>query len=129
MRPVALPAAGGLLAAMLLFAMLMPTLALQARRGAGDVPVALFTEPAVKAQTPFGFGDADIGVEVLVDGQGRMIDYTVTQSGSLAKDPDLRRRIENNLLFTTFTPATAFGLPTPGKIYLYFRRSEIDVKS
>ncbi|MGA2434265.1 MAG: hypothetical protein ABSG25_03175 [Bryobacteraceae bacterium] len=129
MRPLALPFAGGLVAAMLLFAMLVPTFTLHSRPGRADVPIGLFTEPSVKLQTPFGFGDADIGVEVSVDGQGRMIDYTITEGEGIAKDPELRRRIENNLLFTTFTPATAFGQPTPGKIYLYFRRSEIDVTS
>ncbi len=128
MRPLALPFAGGIVAAMLLFSMLVPTFTPRTRAGA-DVPVGLFTEPAVKLQTPFGFGDAEIGVEVLVDGHGRMIDYTITQGEDLVKDPELRRRIENNLLFTTFTPATAFGQPTPGKIYLYFRSSEIDVRS
>ena len=31
----------------------------------------------------------------------------------------VRRSLENMLLFTEFTPATAFGQPTAGKIRLY----------
>ncbi len=128
MRPLALPFAGGVLSAIVLFSMLVPTMA--ARRGdtVNDVPVALFTEPQVKAQTPFGVSDDDIDVAVWVDGQGRMIDYEIVR-GAVAKNSALRREIENNLLFTEFTPATAWGLPTSGKISLSFRRLKIEVKS
>jgi hypothetical protein len=36
--------------------------------------------------------------------------------------------IGNMILFTSFTPATAFGQPTPGKLLLSFRRSKVVVK-
>lgn len=132
MRPMALPFAGGLISAILLFSMLMPSIALHHNPSLNDVPVALFTEPAVKAQTPFGFGAydaADFVIEVVVDGQGRMVDYRIAQGQGLAKNPELRRTIENNLLFTEFTPATAFGRPTFGRMYLSFNRSQINVPS
>jgi hypothetical protein len=128
MRPLAIPLAGGLISAMLLFSMLMPSLA-SVRNFSNDVQVALFTEPAVKAQNPFALPDEDFVVEVIIDGQGRMIDYTITQGPSVVKNNELRRAIENKLLFMEFTPATAFGKPRFGKMYLSFNRTNITVKS
>lgn len=130
MRPLALPFAGGLVSAILLFSMLVPTFSFSFQRTFGaDVPVSLFTEPAVKAQSPFGYPDEDCAVEVLVDGQGRMIDYTITQGPNLPKDSEARRAIENTLLYTEFTPATAFGQPRSGKMVLKFNRTNVNVKS
>jgi hypothetical protein len=131
MRPLAIPFAGGLtgglISAVLLFSMLMPGISLVP--GSADVPVPLmFTGPTVKAQTPFGI-DADFCAEVIVDGQGRMVNYSLLAGPPLGKNPELRRAIENSLLFTEFRPAQMFGLPTFGKVRIYFSRSEIDVKS
>ncbi len=130
MRPLALPFAGGLVSAMLLFSMLVPTFTF--RRGAGaDIPVGLFTEPSIKTQMPFEDleYDADCVVEVLVDDQGRMVDYSVPKGSSITTNPDLRRSIEKTLLFTQFTPATMFGQPTYGKVYVSFQRRSIEIKS
>ncbi len=130
MRPLALPFAGGLVSAMLLFSMLLPTFTLH--RGAGsDIPVALFTEPSIKAQMPFEDVDYDMDciIEVLVDNQGRMVDYSVAKGSSLPSDPILRRVIEKKLLFTEFTPATMFGQPTFGRMLVSFQRRSIEIKS
>lgn len=131
MRPMALPFAGGLVSALILFAMLVPTFALH-RTSGNDVPVALFTEPSIKAQMPFPdeFGaDIDCVLEVIVDGQGRMVDYSVARGDNLSANPELRREIEKKLLFTEFTPATVFGQPTFGKVYVSFQRRHIEIKS
>ncbi len=134
MRPMALPFAGGLVSALLLFGMLVPTFALH--RGSGtDIPVALFTEPYVKAQVPFpSFDnndiDYDIDVEVILDSQGRMVDYNLPKGSKIENNPELRRALENKLLlFTEFTPATMFGQPTYGKVYVSFQRRSIEIKS
>ncbi len=134
MRPLALPFAGGLASALLLFSMLMPGIAASQRYGgANDVPVALFTEPAVKWQMPFAYADDQdeaFVVEVITDPQGRMVDYTpITPGRQIAKDPALRRAIENSLLFTEFRPATQFGRPTYGRMYLSFRNYQINIRS
>jgi hypothetical protein len=130
MRPLALPFAGGLVSAILLFSMLVPTFSFSFQRTFGDdVPVALFTEPAVKSQSPFGYPEEDLAVEVLVDGNGRMIDYTITQGPDLPKNSETRRAIENMLLYTEFTPATAFGQPRFGKMFLQINRTHVNVKS
>jgi hypothetical protein len=130
MRPLALPFAGGLVSALLLFCMLVPNILMHRYPSTHDVPTGLYTEAAVKSISPFGFNDDDFVVEVIVDGQGRMVDYSIAAHGQhLTNDLELRRSIENNLLFTEFTPATAFGQPTFSRIFLSFYRSHINVKS
>ncbi len=129
MRPLALPFAGGFVSAVALFAILIPNFAFHPIVG-NDVPFGLSTEPAFK-QVPFGFDSdtADFVVEVVVDGEGRMADFAVVQGPSLANNPGLKRLIERKLLFTQFTPATMFGRPTSGKMYISFQRQQINIKS
>jgi hypothetical protein len=134
MRPLALPFAGGLVSALLLFGMLLPTFTLH--RGTGtDIPVALFTDPSIKAEIAFpavdnGIGIDSIIVKVLVDSQGRMVDYSLPKGYGLENHPEIRRALENKLLlFTQFTPATMFGQPTSGVVYVSFQRQSIDIKS
>jgi hypothetical protein len=126
MRPLAVPAAGGFASAVLLFGMLAPSLATRAATPTADIPTALVTEASVKSYLPLGF-DEDLAVEITVDDQGRMVDYSVAK-GHLRNSPDLRRHIEQRLLFTEFTPATTFGQPTSGKLRLLFRASRVDVR-
>jgi hypothetical protein len=127
MEPIALPAAGGLGAAILLFMALMPTFALNQRLGRVDVPISLFTEPALKSVKPIGFHYGDAEVDLRIDSDGRLVNYSII-SGSCNEQNLLRHSIENNLLFTTFTPATAFGKPVSATLRLSFRSSSIDVK-
>ena len=115
-----------------LFAILIPSFAFHPITAGNDVPFGLSTEPALKGQLPASFVDsdtADFVVEVVVDGQGRMADFAIVQGPSLAQNPGLKRLIESKLLFTQFTPATAFGRPTPGKMYLSFQRQLINIRS
>lgn len=127
MRPMALPFAGGLASAVLLFAMLIPSFTLR-RSLANDVPVGWFTDAEVVSPDPFVFPDRECAVEAIVDGQGRAIDYRIEQ-GDVPDTPELRRQIENKLLFIRFKPATAFGLSTYGKVRIYFSRTHVNVQS
>lgn len=130
MRPLALPFAGGFVSAVALFAVLIPSFAFHPITG-HDVPFGLSTEPTFKDQVSFGFDSdtADFVVEVVVDGEGRMADFAVVQGPSLAQNPGLKRLIERKLLITQFTPATLFGRPTSGKMYISFQRQQVNVKS
>ena len=83
---------------------------------------------AVKGMAPFFGGGDDVVVDVTVDEQGRMIDYAVVAGATALANASLRRRLENVLLFTEFTPATSFGQPMSSKTRLWFRTSRIDVK-
>lgn len=129
MKPIALPAAGGLFAALLLFIALVPTLTTN-RHIAHDVPLydqPTSTDPVLKSLAPIGFHHGDAEVDLRIDEQGRIVNYSIIM-GSDSDDDQLRRSIENNLLFTTFRPATSFGVPTTSRVRLSFRSSSIDVK-
>jgi hypothetical protein len=125
MRPLALPLAGGVFSAVALFSMLVPTYPMRAN-SSFDVPTMLTTEVGVNRVAPIHVSDDDIIVDVTVDGQGRMIDYTIV-SGVLT-NVRMQRRLEAVLLFTEFTPATTFGQPMASKMRLSLRSSHIDVK-
>ena len=47
---------------------------------------------------------------------------------SVLANPQMRRRLENALVFSNFTPATTFGQPMMSKMRLWFHSSRIDVR-
>ncbi len=130
MKPIALPAAGGLCTALLLFGTLVPAFT-PSRIMVEDVPLCDLnpsTSPVLRTLAPFGFssyGDAE--VDLKIDGHGRIVNVSIL-GGTGHEQDALRRSIENNLLFTTFTPATAYGVPIPATLRLSFTSSRIDVK-
>ena len=119
MRPMALPFAGGLTSALFIFGTLVPCLGLM-RNPVNDKPTALYTEASVENVADLGSRISDDTViEVQIDGQGRMVDYSVLQ-GKVTSD------VGSFLLFATYTPATMFLQPTSSRIVI--RRSRIVVK-
>jgi len=129
LRSVALPVTGGVFSAVVLFSMwVVPTYTVHADSSA-DVPTMLTTEAAIKGMSPFVQTDGGgVAVDVTVDGQGRMVDYSIVGGPGVMPNVSLRHRLENVLLFTEFTPATSFGQPTRAKIRISFGSSRIDVK-
>ena len=130
MRPLAIPAVGGLASAVVLFSMLVPTFNKPVAGGITDVPTPFYTAAAVKSSmAPFGFLQDELFIELTIDGNGRMVEYSIPDGQPIVENPELIRAVENNLLFTEFTPATAFGRPMyGGKIRVYMRISSIEVK-
>jgi hypothetical protein len=129
MRPMAIPFAGGVFSAVVLFSMwVVPTYGVRAS-STYDIPTMLTTEAGVKGTAPVDAAYGEIVVDVNVDGAGRMIDYTIVSGQGLLQDHRLRRRLENMLLFTEFVPATSFGKPMTGRMRLSLHSlSAIDVK-
>ncbi|MGE5487673.1 MAG: anti-sigma factor family protein [bacterium] len=129
MRPMALPFAGGLVSALALFGMLAPSVGYRVHASLDDVPIPFFyTGPKVKEQAPYEFSCAtDVVLEVVVDKKGRAVDYKLPEGASLTAQQ--RRRIATNLLFTQFTPATAYGRPTTAKMFLSFTHTRFEVPS
>lgn len=115
MRPLALPFAGGVLSAFVLFSSLMPTFAFQ-RDYRNDVPIALFTDPALEEIGHSHLSVDDTVLHMTIDERGRVSDV-VSPQGKLTPE------MENDLLFYRFAPATAFGQPTWGRVTVTFRRS------
>jgi hypothetical protein len=131
MRPLALPLAGGLCAALVLFSALVPTFnstfAINKADTLVDVPTMLSTEPSLKYMAPIAFGEADAIVDLNIDDQGRIVNFSIVSAPGQTEQ--LRHRIENSLLFTEFWPATAFGKPIAGTVRISFHNSShIEVK-
>jgi hypothetical protein len=128
-RPLALPCAGGIVSAVLVFSMFVQINPVRANSLADDQPTALYTEPAAKTLAPFEPPTADAEIEVSIDEQGRVADYRVV-AGNPKLNVEVRRSVERTLLFTEFVPATSFGQAIPSKLRLTLRRgaSAITVK-
>ena len=149
MRPLALPLAGGVFSTIVLFSMFGPIYSAQGRNGF-DIPIPPSLrsqatvlssdrggqrDPTVLKTAPMlAYGADDVIVDVMVDGQGRMIDYTIVSADAshadASKNDGLRRSIGAVLLLTEFHPATTLGRPVAGKVRLSVSacHSSIDVK-
>jgi hypothetical protein len=125
---LALPFAGGVFSTVVLFSMFVVPAYPLLSNSSGDVPTVLNTPVAVKSIAPFSVGDTDVVVDVTVDEQGRMLDYAIVAGASVLANPQMRRRLENALVFSNFTPATTFGQPMMSKMRLWFHSSRIDVR-
>jgi hypothetical protein len=125
---LALPAAGGLAAAVLLFMAVMTNFqGIISVPQPGDVPTILATEAQLKS-TLLDTAPEEINVVVLVDEQGRVIDYSLPKGLDLAARQELKREIGNSLLFSQFHPRTTFGQPTVGWVRVTFRRTQLEVR-
>ncbi len=125
MRPLALPFAGGVVSAIVLFsAWLVPTYPLRASGGV-DVPTMLTTQATLKGAAPTGVSKGDVVVEVTVDGEGRMADYDIVSGALALQDATVCKRLENYLDYSLFVPATAFGQPTSGKVRVPISASQL----
>jgi hypothetical protein len=125
MRPVALPVAGGVVSALLLFSALVPSLSFPhhvsddpplsfvdphgylVNRSDGEVPVLESTDAVVSSD--------DNVLELTIDKQGNVFDYTVLQ-GQFTPD------MASIILWSTFAPAMSFGRPTFGKTLVVLPR-------
>lgn len=112
-----LPATAGLISAVIIFGLLIGFFALP--RVQNDVPTSLYMPPRLTS-APFALLGIDkpVIVEADVNAEGRVEDYRVL-SGPHDSD-NLRVQLDNALIFATFEPARAFGLPTAGKVVVSF---------
>lgn len=120
MRPMAVPFAGGLASAVVLFGSLVPNLGFQRSPGE-DIPTPLFQEASI-GNVPEFVGKKnpdDTLIEVKIDEQGRLVDFSVPEG-------QLTSEIGNMILFTQYTPARVFGMPAQGTVMM--RRSRVVVK-
>ena len=126
MKPFAVPVAGGLISAVILFGILAPNLTVQ-RHMTVDVPSTLATSPILQSSMSFGLSEQDIVVDLIIDEQGRVVDYSLPDMKAVV-DPDLLRGLQETLLYTKFVPAKVFGQPANGRTRITLRRSQLDVK-
>jgi len=133
MRPLALPLAGGLCSAVVLFSALVPTFTStyamdKTPSSLWDVPTMLATQPMVKCTAPVAFGETEAVVDLTIDEHGGIANYTIVSTGPGQRTEQGRRNIENKLLFIGFWPATAFGKPVAGKVRVSFGSSHVEVR-
>ncbi len=124
------PATAGLVAALVIFGVLMGFFGLpnvQAMSN-NDVPLMLYTQPQLQSSAfglTLGAVNSDsLVIEAYVGADGRVEDYRIISDG--ADSQELLPQVKNMLIFTTFRPATSMGRPTTGRAVLSF--SKISVK-
>ncbi len=138
LEPVALPATGGVVGALLVFAVVFHVIAGGVPLGAvpNDLPTNLLQPARLESLAPFPVPGAatsdDVGlagphallVEATVNAQGQLVNYQILSGPN---DLAVRRQLDLVLLFSRFRPQMSFGRPTPGgRVVLSF--SEIRVK-
>jgi anti-sigma factor RsiW len=117
-----LPATAGVISAVIIFGLLIGFFALPPVQN--DVPTSLYMPPRLTS-APFALLGVDkpVIVEADVNAEGRVEDYRVL-SGPQESD-GLRVQLDNALIFATFEPARAFGLPAAGKIVISFDKRNL----
>ncbi len=135
LEPLALPATGGVVAALLVFAVAYQVLAVGVPLGAvpNDLPTNLLQPARLENLAPFPVpvleetgqtGPHALLVEATVNAQGELVNYQILAGPD---DREVRRQLDQVLMFSRFRPQMSFGRPTPGgRVVLSF--SEIRVK-
>ena len=94
------------------------------------MPTAWYQSAEVYGLSPFGGNFDNVTIDVRIDTSGRVVDYAVPtgDSGIWLKNPQMKKAVENSLLFMSFKPASFFGQPASDTIRITLRRSHIEVK-
>jgi hypothetical protein len=125
MRPLAVPFAGGLLSALLLFSALVPTLSFHhnftdeafftypvgsvVQQVGGSMMKPLSDAPRIASSDDSNIpADANV-VELTIDENGRVSDYRVDR-GQMTPD------VQSIIMFSQFMPATNLGVPVSAKV-------------
>lgn len=134
LEPLAVPATGGLVAALVVFGIVYQFLGagVPLRAAKADSPTDLL-QPA-RLETLAGFETGGLGqvdrsdehglvVEATVNADGQAVDYRVL-SGQV--DAAMRRQLDQVVLFSRFRPEMSFGRPTSGgRVVLSFAQIRV----
>lgn len=128
MRPVAIPAVGGVTAALLIFSMVAANYPVQASTH-NDVPTVLYTEAEFRNMGLVPIDTEEVVVELTIDDEGRVLKCDLAEGGVPVQNAkQLQHQLERALLYAQFVPATSFGQPVVGKVRIAFRRGNIEVR-
>ena len=123
LRPLAVPATGGLLTAAFAFAFLVQSLIVGIPMGniPNDLPTNLVQPARLESLAPFpapgiltnGASSAAgiLTVEATLNANGQVADYTILSGPT---DATIRHAIDQILIFSRFQPELTFGRPTAG---------------
>ena len=124
-RPLTLPATGGLFSAILVFAlvfqMIVPGITVRAVQNDVELNLMKPAELVSLSEYPQSWAPENnelelslphgLLVDVTVDAQGHMTDYQILSGPNSL---ELRRQLDQMLLFSRFSPMLSFGRPTAG---------------
>ena len=115
-RHLALPGTAGLLSAVVLFGIFASHFTVPLRVSP-DVPLDLRTSARLRDSSPLELDskNGDLVVQLLIDRQGRVADYSII-AGTYT--PEDIRNLRNRLLFAVFDPAMIFGTPVSEHLVL-----------
>ena len=116
LKPLAVPAAGGLLASFLCFGVIVDTLH-YVPDWQDDIPLNFSSEIAIDELSPFSVKGKDLMVQLTIDSQGNVTDYSLPHTNNPSSEE--LQQIGNLVLFSTFTPAMRLGRPISSKRYIY----------
>ncbi|HXT87065.1 MAG TPA: zf-HC2 domain-containing protein [Verrucomicrobiae bacterium] len=121
LRPLAVPATGGLLTAAFAFVFLVQSLIVGIPMGniPNDLPTDLVQPARLESLAPFPIpgilpgrgGSSVLTVEATLNAQGEVADYKILAGPNTAA---IRHQIDQLLIFSRFQPEMSFGQPTAG---------------
>ena len=118
MRPLTIPATGGLVSSLVLFGGLAFTIDTSSQMVSYEVPV-MYAERGDANLVPLQLQSA-VMVTLSLDGNGRITDYSVRdRSGSFVGDP--ARLQPNNISMPAFPSVLALAQPVNGDVSILFR--------
>ncbi len=132
LEPVAVPATGGVMTALLVFAVVFHQLLIGIPLGAvpDDLPINLLQPARVEALAAFpitagdeGEGAGALVVAARVSARGQVTDFEIVAGPDSA---EVQRQVYQVLMFSRFRPQLNFGRPEPGQVLLQF--SEVRVR-
>jgi hypothetical protein len=118
MRPLTIPATGGVLSSLVLFGSLTFTINTSGRIATYEVPV-LYADHTSANLVPLELRSS-VMLTLSLDGKGRITDYSVRDgSGSFVGDP--MRLQQNNISMPEFPSVLALAQPVNGDVSILFR--------
>jgi Putative zinc-finger len=122
LEPLAVPATGGIVTALVVFVLLVQNTLVGVPVGfvPGDLPLNLVQPAEVESLAPFavpGLVTSDgepagaLMIEATLNAQGDVVSYRILSG---PHDAAVRRQIDQVLLFSRFRPRLSFGRPTDG---------------
>jgi len=120
LKPLLIPATGGVLSAVICFCLFMGSAVVPASN-TPDVTVQLVTPARVQTLAPMDFnaGDNSLVLVTQINAEGRAKGYRVLSGEN---SPELMHSLDRMIYFSIFQPATMFGKPTDGEVVLSLRR-------
>jgi hypothetical protein len=122
--PLAVPATGGLVTALVVFALLVQNILVGVPMGGvvpNDLPLNLVQPARLESLAPFPVpvviatddrpGSGLLLVEATLNAQGQVVSYKILSGPS---DDASQRQLDQLMLFSRFRPQTNFGLPRDG---------------